>query len=126
MAEAPETAATADPESADPRSVEAPKISEVAEATVTFQNIGKSFPVRDGQTICELAEEHGVEITAECHSGICGSDPIRIVSGEENLHPMGDDEEATLEEICDVSPEGHRVACMARPTGPVVVEIIES
>ena len=125
-AEASETAAIADADSAGARTAEAPAISAVAGATVTFQNIGKSFPVRDGQTICEIAEEHGIEIAAECHSGICGSDPIRIISGEENLHPMGDDEEATLEEICDLSPKGHRVACMARPTGPVVVEIIES
>jgi len=92
---------------------------------VTFQGTGKSFPAREGQTICALAEEQGITINAECHSGICGSDPIRIISGEENLHPMGDDEEAALEELCDLSPEGHRLACMARPTGPVVVEIIE-
>lgn len=27
-----------------------------------------------------------------CHAGICGSDPIRIVSGSENLNELGDEE----------------------------------
>ena len=124
VADAPQPGAAA--RAADSDATDVPASAEGSEPMVTFQGLGKSFPVRDGQTICELAEEHGIEITVECRSGICGSDPIRIVSGEEHLHPMGADEEATLEEICDLAPQGHRVACMARPTGPVVIEIIES
>ena len=93
--------------------------------TVTFENVGKPVPLRKGQTICEIAEEHGIQITAQCHQGICGSDPIRIVSGHDNLNPMGEGEEETLDEICSVGEGRHRLACMARPTGPVVVEIVE-
>lgn len=92
--------------------------------TVTFQDSGQSFPIRKGQTICELAEEHGLKITAQCHQGICGSDPIRVISGNENLNPLGEDEEDTLE---GRAPEGesYRLACVARPRGPVVVEIVK-
>ena len=91
---------------------------------VTFENVGKTVPLRKGQTICEIAEEHGIQITAQCHQGICGSDPIRIVSGHDHLNPMGEGEEDTLDEICSVEEGQHRLACMARPTGPVVVEIV--
>ena len=97
-----------------------------AEGTaVTFSNRGLSCPFRTGQTLCEVAEAHGVEISADCHAGICGSDPVRVVSGSGHLNPMSGEEQATLEDLCAVDPETHRLACMARPTGPVVVEIVD-
>ena len=58
--------------------------------SVTFRDSGETFPLRRGQTICELAEERGLSITAQCHQGICGSDPIRIVSGHQHLNPVGE------------------------------------
>ena len=71
------------------------------------------------------AEAAGVEITAECHSGICGSDPLRIVSGAEYLETgVGDQERETLEELCEVEAGPCRLACMTRVKGPVVVEIL--
>ena len=66
-----------------------------------------------------------MKLNAECHSGICGSDPIRIVKGHDNLNVMHDDEQGTLEDICGLETDKHRLACMARLTGPVVVEIVE-
>ena len=99
--------------------------SDAASTTVTFRNRGASCPFRAGQTLCEVAEAHGVEMTADCHAGVCGSDPVRIVSGGDHLSPMSGEERATLEELCAVDPETHRLACMARPTGPVVVEIVD-
>lgn len=96
-----------------------------APATVTFRNRGVSCPFKTGQTICDAAEANGVEISADCHAGICGSDPVRIVSGGAHLNPMGDAERETLEEICAVDPDAHRLACMTRPTEAVVVEIVD-
>ena len=93
--------------------------------TVTFSNRGQRCPFERGQTICEAAEAGGVEISADCHAGICGSDPVRVVSGGDRLNPMSGAERETLEDICAVAPETHRLACMARPTGPVVVEIVD-
>jgi pSer/pThr/pTyr-binding forkhead associated (FHA) protein/thioredoxin reductase/ferredoxin len=92
--------------------------------SVTFQSDGKTCPIRKDQTICQLAEAQGVPIQADCHQGICGSDPIRIVSGAENLTKMGDAERSALEDICSLSPKEHRLACMARVTGPVAVDIL--
>lgn len=78
-----------------------------------------------GQTICDVAESHGVPINAECHSGICGSDPIRILSGQEHLvdEPSAGERE-TLEDICGLEPGECRLACMVRFKGPVEVEIL--
>ncbi|MEE8586379.1 MAG: FHA domain-containing protein [Acidobacteriota bacterium] len=93
---------------------------------VRFENLGKTLPIRNGQTICELAEEHGLKIAAQCHRGICGSDPIRIISGQENLNPITEGEEDTLDDLCSIDDGQHRLACMARASGPVVVEIIDN
>ena len=112
------------------RSISRPVEAEAAaagtsEASVTFRNRGVSCPFRAGQNICELAEANDVEISADCHAGICGSDPVRIVSGAGHLNPMGGEERATLEDLCALDPTTHRLACMSRPAGPVVVEIVE-
>ncbi len=94
-------------------------------AAVTFRGLDKTVPVAPGQTICEAAEAHGLKITAECHSGICGSDPIRIVAGHENLTGTPSAGEAeTLEDICGLEPGPCRLACMTRVRGPVEVEIL--
>ena len=109
---------------------EAPSVSSAAaaaggSATVTFRGLGKTLPVAPGQTLCEVAEAAGLPLNAECHSGICGSDPIRIHSGSENLvAPPDAGESETLEDLCDLEPGPCRLACMARVTGPVEVEIL--
>ena len=92
---------------------------------VTFQPAGKTIQVAPGETLCEAAERAGLEINAECHSGICGSDPIKVLSGAENLvDPPGDQERETLEELCDLDPGNCRLACLARARGPVEIEVL--
>ena len=92
---------------------------------VVFQNRAQTCPFKPGQTICDVAEAGGIALKADCHKGICGSDPVRILSGQEHLDPITEEERDTLEDICAVDPTTHRLACRARPTGPVVVEIID-
>ena len=92
---------------------------------VVFQNRGQTCPFKPGQTLCDVAKTSGVAMKADCHKGICGSDPVRILSGQEHLDPITDEERDTLEDICAVDPATHRLACLARPTGPVVVEIVD-
>ena len=100
-------------------------VTAVAGTTVMFSNRGVSCPFRRGQSLCEIAEANDVELAADCHAGICGSDPVRVVSGGGHLNPMSGEERATLEDLCAVDPTAHRLACMARPTGPIVVEIVD-
>jgi pSer/pThr/pTyr-binding forkhead associated (FHA) protein/thioredoxin reductase/ferredoxin len=92
---------------------------------VVFKNLGKSCPFKPGQTICEIAEKNGLKIKADCHIGSCGIDPIRILSGIENMNEIGDQEQGTLEDINSLKPGEYRLACVAKPKGPVVVEILE-
>lgn len=107
-----------------PPPVPTPSRAAAGEPSVTFQPGGETFAVKPGQTLCDVAEEHGFALNAECHAGICGSDPLRILSGGEFLSPLGDQESETLEELCDLEPGPCRLACMAKVTGPVVVERI--
>ncbi|MFQ5524777.1 MAG: FAD-dependent oxidoreductase [Thermoanaerobaculia bacterium] len=92
--------------------------------TATFKGTGESVPVAAGSNVCEAAEAAGVQITAECHSGICGSDPVRVLSGAENVDELSDQERETLEEICELEAGPCRLACMMRLKGPVEVEIL--
>jgi len=93
--------------------------------TVTFKNSGKICAFKSGQTICDIAEKNGVKIKADCHIGSCGMDPIRILSGKENLNAIGDEEKGTLEDINKLKPGEYRLACMAKPKGAVMVEMVE-
>ncbi len=108
----------------DPALPPAPSTLEVGAPAVTFRG-GGTFPVPPGDTICDVAEEQAAGIKAECHSGICGSDPVRILSGRENvLNEPGDQESETLEDLCDLEPGECRLACMLKVKGPVEVEIL--
>jgi thioredoxin reductase/pSer/pThr/pTyr-binding forkhead associated (FHA) protein/ferredoxin len=92
---------------------------------VAFRNAGRSCPFSPGQTICDIADANDIAIVAECHAGICGSDPIRICRGEEHLSALTDTEKDTLQDICDLEPGVYRLACMAKPSGEVEVEIVK-
>lgn len=96
----------------------------LSEGSVFFRNTGKRVPFDTGETVCTIAERAGIAIVAECHAGICGSDPVRVLSGSEHLNPVGDDERGTLEDICGLTPGECRLACMAKPNGAVELEII--
>jgi thioredoxin reductase/ferredoxin/pSer/pThr/pTyr-binding forkhead associated (FHA) protein len=103
----------------------APKASPALQGpAVTFQGKG-TFAVADGITVLEVALDNGIEIDEECRAGFCGYDPVRILSGQENLaNEVGDQERETLEERCKLEPGPCRLACMLRVKGPVTVEVI--
>lgn len=102
------------------------EVPDARSPAVTFRHSGETVAMAADDTVCEAAEASGVGITAECHSGICGSDPIRILSGAENLvGEMSDQERETLEEICELEPGPCRLACMVRVRGAVEVELIK-
>ncbi|MCG3121383.1 MAG: hypothetical protein ALAOOOJD_04448 [bacterium] len=92
---------------------------------VVFKNFGKSCPFKPGQTLCEIAEKNGIKFKADCRIGSCGIDPVRIISGLENMNPVGDEEQGTLEDINKLAAGKYRLACVAKPKGPVVVEMVE-
>ena len=93
--------------------------------SVTFQTLGRTVPCTKGQTICEAAEHAGIKIDADCHQGVCGMDPVKVHSGSEHLSAIGSTERSTLEDLCSLDPGSHRLACMARVSGPIAVDIIK-
>jgi thioredoxin reductase/ferredoxin len=93
---------------------------------VFFEGRNKFAPCAKGQTICEAAERVGIKLEADCHQGVCGMDPVKIVGGAEHLNPVGGIERSTLEDLCSLEPVKYRLACMARVSGPVKAVIIKS
>jgi nitrite reductase (NADH) large subunit len=110
-----------------PAAAAAPAASAAAASgpSVTFQKLGKVAPCPKGKSICEAAEAAHIKLDADCHQGVCGMDPVKVVSGGEFLSPMSDAEKGTLEDLCSLKPGEHRLACMARVSGPVVVDPIK-
>jgi pSer/pThr/pTyr-binding forkhead associated (FHA) protein len=98
--------------------------SPAAGFSVTVKNLGRALGFSQGESICGVLEKNGVKIVAECHAGICGSDPVRIVTGGNMLNPVGDEEKGTLEDICGLKPGEYRLACMAKPRASVEIETL--
>jgi NADPH-dependent 2,4-dienoyl-CoA reductase/sulfur reductase-like enzyme/ferredoxin len=87
--------------------------SGLAEVTVA----GRRLAVEPGTTLLEIAERHGVPIESGCRMGMCGMDPVCVVSGADNLSPVTVAERTTLERLG--LGDSARLACCARVRGPV-------
>ena len=74
-----------------------------------------------GRTLLEIAESNNQPVEAGCRMGVCGADPILILSGMENLASMSSDEKSTLERL-GLGPNC-RMACMCRVKGSVTVSL---
>jgi ferredoxin len=92
---------------------------------VFFEGINKLAPCSAGQTICDAAEKAGIMLDADCHQGVCGMDPVKVIAGGEYLTALGGTERSTLEDLCSLEPGPYRLACMARVSGPVRVQIVK-
>ena len=87
----------------------------------------RTLACRKGDTVSHAVKDAGFEVDAGgCHQGICGLDPIRIVSGSQHLSAITDTETNTLEDLCALDPKQHRLACTARVNGPVVIEVVKT
>jgi NAD(P)H-nitrite reductase large subunit/ferredoxin len=81
---------------------------------------GPTVMTKVGAKLLDIAEASQVPIESGCRMGMCGSDPVRILEGEENLSAMRSAERRTLDRL-DLGP-GCRMACVTRVQGPVVVD----
>ena len=91
---------------------------------VTLQGQDISDEIKPSQTILDWVDERGVDIDFECEAGLCGCDPIRILEGQEYLNELGEKETKALTRF-GLEPGPCRLACMAKVSGPVVVELLE-
>jgi adenylate cyclase len=88
--------------------------------TVTYAT-GRSVEVLPGTTILEASRSAGIPHAAICGGrGRCSTCRVRVHRGSENLTPMSEEEAHVLARVG--APPGVRLACQARPAGPVMVE----
>src|SRR5215207_3672051 len=89
------------------------------EVSVAFKP-GPTVLAKVGSKLLDIAEASQVPIESGCRMGMCGSDPVRILEGEENLSAMRSAERRTLERLG--LGAGCRMACVSRVQGLVVID----
>jgi nitrite reductase (NADH) large subunit len=89
------------------------------EVSVAFRP-GPTVLAKLGDKLLDIAEASQVPMESGCRMGMCGSDPVRILEGEENLSAMRSAERRTLERL-SLGPSC-RMACVSRVQGSVVVD----
>jgi ferredoxin len=57
------------------------------EVSVSFRP-GPTVLAKVGEKLLDIAEASQVPIDSGCRMGMCGSDPVHILEGEENLSKM--------------------------------------
>ena len=96
------------------------KLAATSGVRVTDVDMSDSFFAKRGQLLVDAMARGGATINAVCKSGFCGSDPVLIIDGFENLSPATADELATVRRL---GLEGvARLACCARVHGPVKID----
>jgi nitrite reductase (NADH) large subunit len=95
------------------------EVVHAGEVSIAFKP-GPTVLAKIGEALLDVAEASQVPIESGCRMGMCGSDPVRILEGEENLSPMRSAERRTLERLGLAA--GCRMACVARVQGPAVVD----
>jgi NAD(P)H-nitrite reductase large subunit/ferredoxin len=92
---------------------------ERAERTEVVFEPGPTVLARLGDSLLRVAQANQVPLESGCRMGLCGADPVRILSGHDNVSPPTAGERATLKRLG--LPEGCRMACTARVRGPLTV-----
>ena len=87
---------------------------------ITFMPDNVTFEVPKEISILGVAKLHGIDMRSDCEFGYCGTDPVRVLEGAENLSPPVDDELENL--TFNKFPKNVRMACSAKILGDVVVE----
>lgn len=91
--------------------------------TVTFVNLGKTVPAREGQSILDVALEHEIPLEHNC-GGNCACSTCHVIvrEGMKHLSPMQEEEEDQLDEAEGLTLSS-RLGCQSKIHGDVVVEI---
>ena len=92
-------------------------------AKVTFMPAGQCFEVAAGTTILVSAIQNGLQLRHDCTEAICGTDRVKILSGNDHLSEKTENEELTLE-MMNAGPD-ERLGCVAHILGDVTVELPE-
>lgn len=85
---------------------------------VTFDDTGETIDVENGVPLKDVVKDHGWPIAFGCEDGVCGTCIINVEEGKENLSPMEEMEEQTLDMMCMKDGE-HRLCCQCKCNGDV-------
>lgn len=94
---------------------------DLGEAVVKILDGGPTLEAPGNPTLLELCEGADLAIDSGCRMGVCGADPIAVVSGSAALTPPLPAELKTLARLGLGLP--NRLACMARVVGEVSVSL---
>ena len=91
---------------------------------VKFVPLNKEVEIMPGQSVLNVAQDHGIHIQSVC-KGIpsCAECRVQVVEGEENLLPPMDNELDLIGTAQFV--DGSRLSCQMRCFGDVVVDLTE-
>lgn len=90
--------------------------------TIIFWPDGSAVPVPAHEpTVAAAARQVGISLPEGCGTGLCGCDPVYIVSGADGLAPPAEQERSTLERLG--LPANARLACATRVIGDVVISL---
>ncbi len=94
---------------------------ELGEPRVTFVGTDVSADAPDHPSILAVAEASGVQLASGCRMGVCGADPVAVVSGHHALSEPTPSELASLRRLGLGLP--NRLACVARVVGACSVDL---
>jgi len=88
---------------------------------VNEQSSGQQIMVRKGQSLLDAIEDAELPIMSGCRMGMCGSDPIVVTEGLDNLNPADENELNTLRRL---GLEGKaRLACCCKPAAGISIDL---
>ena len=102
--------------SASPTNGRAHAVAPEEGVVVEFSRSGKTCTVRSGQTLLEVAEEHGVSIPSSCRQGQCGTCKTKLLEGNVKM-----DAEEGLDP--DSKAQGFVLTCVGRARGVVKLDV---
>ena len=88
---------------------------------VTFSNTGAEGELEDGESLKEVIKTAGWPIAFGCEDGVCGTCIVNVEEGAENLSPMGEVEDQTLDMMM-MKDGKHRLACQCKANGDVKIK----
>ena len=89
---------------------------------VTFQALGVTAEIRDGDTLFEAGARAGAGIDTACvGKGTCGLCRVKVLDGEAHLTPYTDEETKHLGNVYHLTRV--RLACRTHVHGDVVVDL---
>lgn len=88
---------------------------------VKFTNNGEEKEVEQGSALKDCVKDNSWPIAFGCEDGVCGTCIIELEEGGENLSPMGEVEDQTLDMMC-MKDGQHRLCCQCKVNGDVKIK----